>query len=101
MGLAGAVRLSDWKKLEALPAVVERDALYRQHMGEHHAKGKAINMAAMLEIDAVISKGKPINLAAMLEVDPMVDAADMRQWLSHGLASARIAEPGRMAVDPW
>ena len=83
MGLAGALRLVYRKEPEALPEGVERDALYRQQVDEHYAKGKTINMAARLEADAVI------------------DPADTRQWLVHGLASARIAEPGRMAVDPF
>ena len=83
MGLEGAVRLGYRKELEAVPEGAARDALFQQHVDEHYAKGKAINMAATLEVDAVI------------------DPADTRQWLVRGLASARVKEPGRVGVDPW
>ncbi len=83
MGLEGAVRLGYRKELEAAPEGAQRDALYQRHVDEHYAKGKAINMAATLEIDAVI------------------DPATTRAWLSGGLASARVGEPGRPAIDTW
>jgi acetyl-CoA carboxylase carboxyltransferase component len=83
MGLEGAVHLGYRKELAAATEGTDRDALFRQHVDEHYAKGKAVNMAATLEIDAVI------------------DPADTRQWLVHGLSSARITETGRMGVDPW
>jgi len=83
MGLEGAVRLGYRKELEAVPEGAGRDGLFQQHVDEHYAKGRAINMAATLEIDAVI------------------DPADTRQWLVRGLASARVKGPGRMGVDPW
>jgi acetyl-CoA carboxylase carboxyltransferase component len=83
MGLEGAVRLGYRKELEAAPEGPQRDALYQRHVDEHYAKGKAINMAATLEIDAVI------------------DPAQTRQWLSRGLASAKVGEPARPGVDPW
>jgi acetyl-CoA carboxylase carboxyltransferase component len=83
MGLEGAVRLGYRKELEAVPEGAEREALYQRHVDEHYAKGKAINMAAMLEIDAVI------------------DPAQTRNWLSRGLASTRVGEPVSRGVDPW
>ena len=83
MGLEGAVRLGYRKELEAVPEGRERDALFQQHVDEHYAKGKAINMAATLEIDAVI------------------DPADTRRWLARGLGAARISERGSGGVDPW
>ena len=83
MGLEGAVRLGYRKELEAVPEGRERDALFQQHVDEHYAKGKAINMAATLEIDAVI------------------DPADTRRWLARGLDAARITERGSGGVDPW
>lgn len=83
MGLEGAVRLGYRKELEALPEGPQRDALYQRHVDEHYAKGKAINMAATLEIDAVI------------------DPAQTRQWLSRGLASARIGTRRPAGIDPW
>ncbi len=84
MGLEGAVKLGYRKELEAAPAGAEREALYAQLVAEQYEKGGAINMAAHLEIDAVI------------------DPAQTRDWLLRGLASSKIATPsGRMVVDAW
>jgi acetyl-CoA carboxylase carboxyltransferase component len=83
MGLEGAVRLGYRRELEAVPEGPEREALYRRHVDEHYAKGQAINMAATLEIDAVI------------------DPAETRQWLVRGLASAKLGERVRAGIDPW
>jgi acetyl-CoA carboxylase carboxyltransferase component len=83
MGLEGAVRLGYRKELEAVPAGPQREALYQRHVDEHYAKGKAINMAATLEIDAVI------------------DPAETRDWLARGLASARVGARVAGGVDPW
>jgi len=83
MGLEGAVRLGYRKELEAVPEGAQRDALYQRHVDEHYAKGKAINMAATLEIDAVI------------------DPAETRAWLARGLASARVAPATSHPIDTW
>jgi len=83
MGLEGAVRLGYRKELESVPEGPAREALFQQHVDAQYAKGKAINMAATLEIDAVI------------------DPADTRSWLARGLVSARIGEPARPGIDPW
>ena len=83
MGLEGAVRLGYRKELEAVPEGAQRDALYQRHVDEHYAKGKAVNMAATLEIDAVI------------------DPAETRAWLARGLASARVAPVASHPIDTW
>lgn len=83
MGLEGAVRLGYRKELAAVPEGPQRDALFQHHVDEHYAKGKAINMAATLELDAVI------------------DPADTRRWLATGLASARCADVGSRGIDAW
>ena len=83
MGLEGAVRLGYRKELESAPEGPQREALFRQHVDEHYAKGKAINMAATLEIDAVI------------------DPAATREWLVRGLASARVGEHVGVSIDTW
>jgi acetyl-CoA carboxylase carboxyltransferase component len=83
MGLEGAVRLGYRKELAAVPDGPQRDALFQHHVDEHYAKGKAINMAATLELDAVI------------------DPADTRRWLAAGLASTRRAEAVSHGIDPW
>jgi acetyl-CoA carboxylase carboxyltransferase component len=84
MGLEGAVRLGYRKELEAVPDGPERDALYQQLVAKQYDAGQALNMAATLEIDAVI------------------DPADTRGWLARGLASARLAAPAAtQAIDTW
>jgi acetyl-CoA carboxylase carboxyltransferase component len=83
MGLEGAVRLGFRKELAAAPEGPERDALYRRLVDQQYASGSAINMAATLEIDAVI------------------DPAHTRMWLAQGLASARIAPAISRFVDAW
>jgi len=83
MGLEGAVRLGYRKELAAVPEGPQRDALFQRHVDEHYAKGKAINMAATLELDAVI------------------DPADTRRWLAAGLASARCSASGSRGIDAW
>lgn len=83
MGLEGAVRLGYRKELAAAAEGPERDALYDRLVAAQYARGKAINMAAMLEIDAVI------------------DPADTRHWLARGLASSRVGERRTAPVDTW
>ena len=75
MGLEGAVELGYRKELDAAPAGAERDALRERLVEAQYAKGKALNMAATLEIDAVI------------------DPAETRRWLATMLASAKPAQP--------
>ena len=83
MGLEGAVRLGYRKELDAAPEGPAREALYRELVERQYANGSAINMAATLEIDAVI------------------DPADTRRWLSQGLVSARLGPRLPGAVDAW
>ena len=83
MGLEGAVRLGYRKELEALPEGPEREARYQQLVDQQYADGKAINVAAALEIDAVI------------------DPAETRAWLAKGLASATVREGIEGYVDAW
>ncbi len=83
MGLEGAVRLGYRKELEALPAGPQRDALYEELVARQYSAGKAINMAATLEIDAAI------------------DPATTRDWLARGLAAAPRGPGSRRFIDPW
>jgi len=85
MGLEGAVRLGFRKELEAAAEGPERDALYRRLVEQQYEKGQAMNMAAMLEIDAVI------------------DPARTRHWLARGLEAAPAPAPGASGrfVDAW
>jgi acetyl-CoA carboxylase carboxyltransferase component len=84
MGLEGAVKLGFRKELEAAAPGEEREALYRQLVARQYEAGQAMNMAATLEIDAVI------------------DPADTRAWLARGLASASARrERSARFVDTW
>lgn len=84
MGLEGAVRLGYRKELEALPEGPEREALFEQLLAQQYNNGSAINMAATLEIDAVI------------------DPASTRDWLVAGLEAGKIRPfDGALAIDTW
>jgi acetyl-CoA carboxylase carboxyltransferase component len=84
MGLEGAVRLGYRKELEALPEGPEREALFEQLLAQQYDNGSAINMAATLEIDAVI------------------DPATTREWLVAGLEAGKIRPfDGTLAIDTW
>jgi acetyl-CoA carboxylase carboxyltransferase component len=71
------------KELEAVPEGPQREALYDKLVAQQYANGSALNMAATLEIDAVI------------------DPADTRVWLARGLASSRVRERTAGFVDTW
>jgi acetyl-CoA carboxylase carboxyltransferase component len=91
MGLEGAVRLGYRKELEAVAEGPAREALFQQLLARQVAAGEAVNMAATLEIDAVI------------------DPAETRTWLVQGLANAKAGANFRGAfgagaprmVDAW
>ncbi len=84
MGLEGAVRLGYRRELEALSDPTEKQALFEKLLGNLYNVGKAINVAAMLEIDAVI------------------DPADTRHWIAQGLKSCKTRHgPRRRFVDAW
>ncbi len=85
MGLEGAVRLGYRKELEAAPTPEAREQLFKDMVAQSYARGKAINMAAHLEIDDVI------------------DPADTRRWIMRGLKSvpATKREKRRIFVDTW
>ena len=84
MGLEGAVRLGFRKELEAVSEGASRDALYDQLVAQQYEKGSAINMAATLEIDAVI------------------DPAQTRAWLVGGLQTQRaLPMANALAIDAW
>ncbi len=84
MGLEGAVRLGFRKELEAVPEGPEREALFQKLLAQQYEGGSAINMAATLEIDAVI------------------DPADTREWLVAGLQAGRVEGVDRpLAIDTW
>ena len=84
MGLEGAVRLGYRKELEAETDPAAREALFQKLVGRMYETGKAISVAQVDEIDAVI------------------DPAETRAWLMRGLKSCPVKKPaGRSFVDVW
>jgi len=86
MGLEGAVKAGFKKELEAVKDPQEREALYEKLLASLYERGKAINMASYLEIDAVI------------------DPADTRRWIMEGLKAVpaeRTERTGHDFVDTW
>jgi acetyl-CoA carboxylase carboxyltransferase component len=83
MGLEGAVRLGFKKELEAIPEGAEREALFQTLLAKQYAAGSGLNMAATLEIDAVI------------------DPADTRAWLLAGLEAGQVGALTGSAIDSW
>jgi acetyl-CoA carboxylase carboxyltransferase component len=83
MGLEGAVRLGFRKELEAVAEGAEREVLFERLVQQQYSNGSAINMAATLEIDAVI------------------DPASTRSWISAGLQAAKVLPSTGLAIDSW
>ena len=86
MGLEGAVRAGFRKELEAVKDPQEHEALYEKLVALAYERGKAINMASYLEIDAVI------------------DPADTRRWIREGLKAVPAEytqRAGHDFVDTW
>lgn len=85
MNMEGAVRIAMKKELAAIDDPAERDRVFREMVAHAYASGRAINMAAHLEIDAVI------------------DPAETRAWLARAYRASPVS-PGRpegIFVDAW
>jgi acetyl-CoA carboxylase carboxyltransferase component len=85
MNLEGAVKLGMKKELAAIENEADREQMFQTMVAFAYDRGKAINMASLLELDAVI------------------DPADTRSWLVRGLRSVPVAkrEGRRRFVDAW
>jgi acetyl-CoA carboxylase carboxyltransferase component len=85
MNLEGAVRIGMRKQLEAIADPAARESAAQAMIAEAQRRGSALNMASLLELDAVI------------------DPAETRAWLSRGLRSAPHGRPPqrRRVVDSW
>ena len=48
-------------------------------------------------------RGQAINMASLLELDAVIDPAETRAWIARGIRSAGAAarEPRRRIVDAW
>ncbi|NLV15998.1 MAG: biotin carboxylase [Syntrophomonadaceae bacterium] len=86
MGLEGAVKKGFEKQLKAIDDPAQRQEYFDTQLDKMIQRGKAVNMAAYLEIDAVI------------------DPAETRKWIMLNLESAtaqpRVDVPRRM-IDTW
>lgn len=86
MGIEGAVKAGFKKELAAIEDPAERDKVYNDMVAQGYERGKAINMASYMEIDAVI------------------DPADTRKWVMRGLNALppKTGEaPFLPFVDSW
>jgi acetyl-CoA carboxylase carboxyltransferase component len=83
MNLEGAVRLGMRKHLESIEDPQAREAAIQSFVEVARARGSAINMASLLEIDAVI---RP---------------ADTRSHIVGALQSCGPIEPSHRVVDTW
>lgn len=84
MGLEGAVRLGFQKQLAEVEDPQAREALFQKLVGVLYEKGKALNAASLLELDAVI------------------DPAATRRHVLRGLATAGPIRSGSgRFVDTW
>jgi acetyl/propionyl-CoA carboxylase alpha subunit/acetyl-CoA carboxylase carboxyltransferase component len=87
MGLEGAVRLAYRNELAAIEDLDAREAEFRRRVDELYAKGKAIAVAQVLEIDEVI------------------DPADTRRWIMRGLRMTgtppALGGKRRPFIDTW
>jgi acetyl-CoA carboxylase carboxyltransferase component/biotin carboxyl carrier protein len=87
MGLEGAVRLGFKKELEAIEDPIAREAEFNKRVARSYEIGKAVNMAAHLEIDGVI--------------DPL----ETRRWVMRGLKSMPPRNwsevPRKPFIDTW
>ena len=46
-------------------------------------------------------RGKAINMASLLEIDGVIDPADTRAWIARGMKSVPAASPKRRFIDTW
>ena len=87
MGLEGAVRLGFRAELEAIEDLAEREAAFD----------------AM--VDAAYEHGKALNMAAHLEIDDVIDPAETRERVLAAFAAAPPPLPRsakkRPGIDPW
>jgi acetyl-CoA carboxylase carboxyltransferase component len=87
MGLEGAVKLGYRNELAAIQDPAERKARYDAMVAGMYERGKALNAAALLELDDVI------------------DPADTRTWIMAGLRAVPPPAPRtgkkRPCIDTW
>ena len=85
MNLEGAVRIGMKKQLEAVEDPGAREDMAQAMIAEAHRRGTALNVASLMEIDAVI------------------DPAETRAWIVRGARSAPARSERRRHrfIDTW
>lgn len=83
MGLEGAVRLGFRRELEAVTDPSERRELEQRLLDDLYERGRAVNAAAVVELDDVI------------------DPVDTRRWILTAMASAIPTEGTARYIDTW
>ncbi len=83
MNLEGAVRLGMRKQLEAIEDPAAREQMLAGLIAIAYERGKALNIASLLELDAVI------------------DPAETRAWIARGMRSVPKRAPERRFIDTW
>lgn len=83
MGLEGAVRLGFRRELEAVSDPVERRALEKRLLDDLYERGRAVNAAAVVELDDVI------------------DPVDTRRWILSALPATVPDEGVGRYIDTW
>ncbi|XVX21100.1 carboxyl transferase domain-containing protein [Actinomycetota bacterium] len=83
MGLEGAVRLGFSKELAAAPTPAAQKELFDTLLAGLYERGRAVNAAAVAELDDVI------------------DPADTRRWLATTLGEVRADRQRAAYVDTW
>ena len=83
MGLEGAVRLGFRRELEAVADPTERAELEAQLLAQMYERGRAVNAAAVVELDDVI------------------DPVETRRWIVTAMGSAVPEDVPRRYVDTW
>lgn len=83
MGLEGAVRLGFRRELDAVTDPTERRELEQRLLDDLYERGRAVNAAAVVEIDDVI------------------DPADTRRWILSAVPATAPDEGPRRYIDTW
>lgn len=83
MGLEGAVRLGFRRELEAVADPSERRALEQRLIDDLYERGRAVNAAAVVELDDVI------------------DPVDTRRWILTAMAGAVPDDGPARYIDTW
>ncbi|WP_434966604.1 carboxyl transferase domain-containing protein [Janibacter indicus] len=83
MGLEGAVRLGFRRELEAVADPTERAELEADLLAQMYERGRAVNAAAVVELDDVI------------------DPVDTRRWIVTAMGTADPTDVPRGYVDTW